>query len=66
MVCPLFYVPGIVLEPSGNIEDSGLDDDVPFAVRPQEYFDSRIEVGHQIRQLGAEEEEASTIPDGDY
>ena len=51
------YIHRIVLEPSGNVQNTGLGDDVPFVLRPQEYFDFRIEVGRQIRQLGAQEKE---------
>jgi len=48
---------GIVLESSGDIENARFGDDVPFVLRPEEYFNFRVEVGHQIRQLGAQEEE---------
>ena len=51
------YVHRIVFESPGNVEDTGLGDDVSFIFRSQEYFDFRIEVGRQIRQLGAQEEE---------
>ena len=51
------YVHGIVLKPSGDIENTGLGDNVPFVLRPQENLDFGIEVSRQIRQLGAQEKE---------
>ena len=50
------YVHGIVLKTSWDVENTGLGDDVSFVLRPQENLDFRVEVGRQIRQLGAQEE----------
>ena len=51
------YVHRIVLEAFGDKEDTWLGDDVSFVFRPQEHFNFRVEIGRQIRQLGAQEEE---------
>ena len=48
------YVHGIVLKPSGDLENTGFGDDVSFVLRSQENLDFRIEVGRQIRQLGSQ------------
>ena len=52
-----FNVHWIVLKSFGDKEDAWFSDNVPFVLRSEEYFNFRVEVGHQIRQLGAQEKE---------